>query len=130
MRKTLQTFALSAACLAAALAASAHAQTYPSKPIEIVLGFGAGGSTDLAARVLAGAVEAKWGVPVRVVNKPGGNTVPAVDDVMRAKPDGYTMLMDSQSQSSLLEVVVKQLPWKVLDRTFVSVVVQTPNIIV
>ena len=49
---------------------------------------------------------------------------------MRAAPDGYTMLSDSQSQSSLLSVAVKTLPWKVLDRTFVAIVAQTPNMIV
>lgn len=129
MRRIVGYVALSAAMLAMTSALPASAQIYPSKPIEIVLGFGAGGSTDLAARVLASALEAKWGVPVRVINKPGGNTVIAVDEVMRAKPDGQTMLMDSQSQSSLLEVVVKNLPWKVMDRTFVAIVAQTPNMI-
>lgn len=121
---------LMAACAAFAWSSVAQAQNYPEKPIDLVVGFGAGGSTDLAARVVAGALEAHWKKPVRVINKPGGNTVPAVDEVMRAAPDGYTMLMDSQSQSSLLSVAVKTLPWKVLDRTFVATVAQTPNMIV
>ena len=88
--------------------------------------FAAGGSTDLGGRVLAQQLEAKWGVPVRVVNKPGGNTVPAVSEVMRASPDGYTLLIDGPPQSSMLETVVKNLPFKTTDRTFIAVAAYTP----
>jgi len=108
---------------------ASQSQTYPNKSIDIVLGFSPGGSTDMAARVIAKALEIKWGASIRVINKPGGNTLMAVDTVMRAEPDGYTMLMDSQSQSSLLGVVVPNLPWNIMDRTFISVVAQTPNIV-
>lgn len=99
---------------------------YPSKAVELIVPFAAGGSTDLGGRVLAQALEAKWGVPVRVINKPGGNTVPAVSEVMRATPDGYTLLMDGPPQSSMLETVVKNLPFKVRDRTFVAIAAYTP----
>ena len=81
-----------------------HAQEkYPTKPIELIVPFVAGASTDVGARVLAGALEARWGVPVKVVNKPGGNTVPAVTDVMTAKPDGTTLLVDAPPQSAMLD---------------------------
>src|SRR6185369_5082920 len=106
---------------------SATAQEkYPTKVIELIVPFAAGGSTDLGGRVLAQQLEAKWGVPVRIIDKPGGNTVPAVSDVMRAKPDGYTMLMDGPPQSSMLETVVKNLPFKTTDRTFVAIAAYTP----
>lgn len=105
----------------------AHAQEkYPTKAIELIVPFAAGGSTDLGGRVLAQQLEAKWGVPVRVVNKPGGNTVPAVSEVMRANPDGYTLLIDGPPQSSMLETVVKNLPFKTTDRTFIAVAAYTP----
>ncbi|MDO8876760.1 MAG: tripartite tricarboxylate transporter substrate binding protein [Pseudolabrys sp.] len=106
---------------------SAAAQDkYPSKAVELIVPFAAGGSTDLGGRVLAKILEAKWGVPVRIINKPGGNTVPAVSEVMQAKPDGYTMLMDGPPQSSMLETVVKNLPFKTTDRTFVAIAAYTP----
>lgn len=109
------------------LSAPAQAQdAYPSKAIEIIVPFVAGASTDLGMRVFATALEARWKVPVRVVNKPGGNTVPAVNEVMTAKPDGYTILADGPPQSSMLDTAVKTLPFKVFDRTFISVAAYTP----
>ena len=69
---------------------------------------------------------ASTAVPVRIINKPGGNTVPAVSEVMRAKPDGYTVLMDGPPQSSMLETVVRNLPFKTTDRTFVAITAYTP----
>lgn len=113
--------------LGLALAAPVAAQDkFPSRAIEIIVPFAAGGSTDLGMRVIAPALEAKWGVPVRVINKPGGNTVPAVSEVMGAKPDGYTMLADGPPQSSMLDTVVKTLPFAVSDRTFVAISAYTP----
>ncbi|MEI9806004.1 MAG: tripartite tricarboxylate transporter substrate-binding protein [Pseudolabrys sp.] len=120
--------------LAAALAngrqAVAQADKYPSKPIEIYVPFAPGGSTGLSARALAQALEDRFKVPVRVVHKPGGNTVPAVEEVMRAKPDGYTLLLDSPASSSMLEIVVPNLPFKVTDRTFVTMVAHTPMVLI
>ena len=93
---------------------------YPKKPIEIIVPFAAGASTDLGMRVIATALENRWKVPVRVINKPGGNTVPAVNEVMNAAPEGYTILADGPPQSSMLETAVKTLPFKIYDRTFIS----------
>lgn len=101
-------------------------EKYPTKPIDIIVPFVAGASTDQSARVTAQVLEAKWGVPVRVINKPGGNTVPAVTEVMAAKTDGTTFLMDNAASSGMLDTVVKNLPFKVTDRTFVSTVAYTP----
>ncbi|MFZ4808397.1 MAG: tripartite tricarboxylate transporter substrate binding protein [Hyphomicrobiaceae bacterium] len=108
------------------LGPAAAQDKFPSRPIEIIVPFAAGGSTDLGMRVLAPALEAKLGVPVRIVNKPGGNTVPAVTEVMNAKPDGYTLLADGPPQSSMLDTAVKTLPFKVQDRTFINVSAYTP----
>ena len=103
------------------------AQTkYPTKPVELIVPFVAGASTDSGARVIAQVLEARWGVPVKVVNKPGGNTVPAVTEVMAARPDGATMLVDNIASSAMLDTVVKNLPFKVVDRTFVAVTAYTP----
>ncbi len=126
---------ISAAVLAAtgllALTAGAYGQDkYPSRAVEIIVPFAPGGSTGTTARALATALEKHWGSPVRVVNKPGGNTVPAVQEVMQAKPDGYTVLADSPASASMLEVVVPNLPFEALDRSFLGMVAQTPMIFV
>lgn len=107
--------------------ASAHAQAkYPTKPIEIIVPFAAGASTNSSARIIAQLLEARWNVPVKVVNKPGGNTVPAVTEVMAARADGTTFLMDNIASSAMLDTVVKNLPYSVFDRTFVSMTTTTP----
>jgi len=108
--------------------APVQAQEYPTKAIDMIVPFVPGGSTDLVARLIADHVKKKWGVPVNVINKPGGNTVPANLEVHTAKPDGYTMFSDSQSSCSLLEVAMKDLPFKVLDRTFVSFTTASPHV--
>jgi putative tricarboxylic transport membrane protein len=110
--------------------AQAQAEKYPSKPIDILVPFAPGGSTGLSARALAGALEERFKVRVRVVHKPGGNTVPALDEVMRSKPDGYTLLLDSPASSSMLEVVVPNLPLKVMDRTFIAMFGHTPMVLI
>jgi len=65
---------------------------YPTKPIELIVPFGAGGSTDLAARVLASVIPQYLGQPVVVVNKKGGGGQIGMNYVLKAKPDGYTMM--------------------------------------
>lgn len=97
----------------------AHAQ-YPTKAVEIIVPFSPGGSTDLGARIYAKALQEKWKVPVRVVNQPGGNAAPAIDTLMRSPPDGYRVMMDGMSSSSLTQLVVTNLPYKITDRTFIT----------
>lgn len=105
-------------------------EKYPSKVVEIVVPFTAGGSTDLGARVFADALQTRWNIPVRVANQPGGNTVPAVSGIMAASPVGYSVLMDGPGSSSMLETVVKTIPFKVNDRTFLGLAAQTPLMLV
>lgn len=99
----------------------AQCQTkYPNRAIDLIVPFNAGGGTDAAARLPAAYLGKKWGVSINVINKAGGNTLPAVTDVYSAQPDGYTILMDSSPSSSMLDVVIKDLPLKVMDRTFIA----------
>jgi tripartite-type tricarboxylate transporter receptor subunit TctC len=109
-----------------ALAPAFAQEKYPTKPVEIIVPFVAGASTDSGTRVMAQALETRWGVPVKVINKPGGNTVPAVTEVMAAKPDGTTILADNIASSAMLDTVVKNLPYKVTDRTFIATTAYTP----
>ena len=115
--------------LGAAWGGRAGAQEkYPTRPIEIICPFSAGGSTDLSARLVAEYAKRKWKIPANVTNKTGGNTMPALMDLYSAKPDGYTLFGESQNSSSMLPVVVKQLPFKIMDRSFLGIWNTTPTI--
>lgn len=103
-------------------------EKYPARAINLIVPFAPGGSTDMAARAMGPFLTKKWGVPVNVINKPGGNTIPGTLEVYSAPPDGYTMLADALPMCSLLEVVVKDLPFKVFDRTFIAITVFNPII--
>lgn len=80
-----------AALLSAALAAPLAAQDFPTKPINIVIGFGAGGGTDAIVRAVAEPMTKSLGQPILVTNKPGAGGGVAAMDIKGAKPDGYTI---------------------------------------
>ncbi|MEO8655378.1 MAG: tripartite tricarboxylate transporter substrate binding protein [Ramlibacter sp.] len=82
-----------AAAAVMALPLQAFAQTYPSKPIKVVVGYSAGGAVDIVARTLGQAMSAGMGQPFVVENKPGAGTNIAVKSVIDAPADGYTLLM-------------------------------------
>ena len=96
-------------------------EKYPTRPIEFIVPFGSGGGTDLTIRIMAAYLTRIWGVPVHVVNKPGGNTIPAcLLEVYVANADGYTLLCDGLPSSSMLGAAVKNFPFKIMDRTFIA----------
>src|SRR5262245_11840718 len=72
--------------------ACANAQSYPSRPIRIVVPFPAGGSADLMPRIFGEKLTAKWGQPVVVDNRPGAAGNIGAEMVYKAEPDGYTLL--------------------------------------
>ena len=100
-------------------------QKYPIKPIDIIVPFAPGGSTDLSARITANYVSKKWGVPVNLINQPGGRGIPATQDVYRADKDGYTLLADNCTTCSMLAAGVKDLPFRIMDRTFLGIMSST-----
>lgn len=75
--------------------AGAETDRYPVKPIRMVVPFTPGGSNDLLGRVLAQKLHATWGQPVIIDNRPGGGSTIGVETVVRAVPDGYTLLLTS-----------------------------------
>jgi tripartite-type tricarboxylate transporter receptor subunit TctC len=81
------------AAAGSALPRPALAQAYPARPVKLVVGFSAGGTTDLLARVLAPPLSERLGQQVIIENKPGGGTNIAIQSVVNAAPDGYTLAM-------------------------------------
>ena len=75
----------------------ALADDYPSKPITMFVGYKAGGQTDLVGRATAKVLSDQLGVPVNVVNKPGGGGVLAANELQKTAPDGYTMLFQASA---------------------------------
>jgi tripartite-type tricarboxylate transporter receptor subunit TctC len=87
-------FRILLACWAlAALAAQAAAQTYPSRPIKLLVSFPPGGASDLIGRVIGAALSERLGQPIVVENRPGANGNTAGEAAARATPDGYTLLL-------------------------------------
>src|ERR1700710_1580026 len=79
-------------CTVALLASAAD---YPNRAIKITVPFAAGGGTDVLARIIAQNLNSKWGQPVVVENQPGASGAIGTRAVMKAPPDGYTLLMAS-----------------------------------
>lgn len=73
------------------------AQDYPTKPITMMVGYGAGGQTDLVARATAKVMSEQLGVPINVVNKPGAGGAVAARELQKAAPDGYTILFHANT---------------------------------
>lgn len=92
-RRLARTALIAASSLLAVTAAGAAQGAYPDKPITLVVGFAPGGPTDALARVLASEIGQDIGQNVVVENRPGAGSNLAVQQIIRAKPDGYTLLM-------------------------------------
>ncbi|MBX9942777.1 MAG: tripartite tricarboxylate transporter substrate binding protein [Reyranella sp.] len=82
---------LLATTAAATIAQPAWAQNYPRRPVQLIVAFAAGGSTDVGARILAAAAEKDLGQTITVVNKGGAGGQLGFTEIARAKPDGYTL---------------------------------------
>jgi len=121
---------------AVAFAASAHAQNFPTRGVTIVSPYQAGGTNDLIARHLAQKLSERWGKPVVVENRPGANGSIGVNAVVRAEPDGHTILAASSSAVTLAPLFYKDLKYDVerdlapITRTgsVTNVLVANPNV--
>jgi Uncharacterized protein conserved in bacteria len=122
--------AAAAAGLAAAFALPAAQAAYPERPVRIVVGFSAGGSTDVVARILAKELSEELGQSFVVENKPGGGSNIAASEVARAKPDGYTLLMVAVT-SAINETLYRNLDFSLVkDFAPVALGVKVPNVLV
>ncbi len=107
------------AALAAAFACTAIAQSYPSRPVRIVVPFAAGGPADIYARVLAEKLQGALGQAFVVEDKPGGGSIVGTESVHTSAPDGYTLLMMSNTHT-VNESLIKDKPFELM-RDFVPV---------
>jgi len=93
------------------LATPAIAQTYPNKPIRLVIGYSPGGGNDLIARIVAARLQEKLGQPIVVDNKPGAQSIVAAELVAKAPPDGYTLLVAPSGPMTINPAVYAKLPY-------------------
>ncbi|GAA4335753.1 tripartite tricarboxylate transporter substrate binding protein [Pigmentiphaga soli] len=110
--------------------APAPAQTYPARPVHVVVPFAPGGNADILARVLSEGLTRNMGQPFVVDNRPGGSNIIATQMVARAKPDGYTLLVISNSHTVNPTVFASKLPYDTLrDFTGVAKLATTPMVL-
>ena len=102
---------LAAACGFGFVANQAHAQAYPNKPIKAVVPFAAGSATDQIGRAFAQKMSEVLGQPIVVENKAGVNGMLGADAVAKSAPDGYTLLIGTNSTNAALKSLMKKLPY-------------------
>ena len=110
---------------------SAAAQTFPGKPIRVIIPFVAGGSSDIVGRAIAGKFQELLGQPGVVENRPGANGAIAAEFVAKADPDGYTVLVGSIGVFSINSALFKDLRYHpVRDFAPLTLAVTTPNVLI
>ena len=111
--------------------AQSAAQTYPNKPIRIVVTFTPGGAPDIIARLLGERFTAVWGQPVVIDNKPGSGGNIGSDFVAKSAPDGYTLVVGTVGTHSINGALYTKMPYDMVrDFSPVSLVATTPNLLV
>jgi tripartite-type tricarboxylate transporter receptor subunit TctC len=118
MRPAFRRWALFGAAMFSTFAAVA--QTYPSKPIKAVVPFAAGSATDQIGRAFAAKMQETLGQTIVIDNKPGVNGMLGADAVAKSPPDGYTILIGTNSTNAALKSLMKKLPYD-QDTAFVPV---------
>jgi len=117
--------------LAALAAAPAAAQSYPVRPVRMIIGFPAGGPSDIFGRAFAQAMSAGLGQPVVVENKSGVGGVLGIDTVAKSQPDGYTLGFNNQGSVAMAPYALSKMPFNPnRDLALITTVVKVPEVIV
>jgi tripartite-type tricarboxylate transporter receptor subunit TctC len=101
------------ACVLALASLSAVSQSYPTRAIKIVVPYGVGGSADVYARFLGAKMQESMGHPVVIENRPGGGSIVGTDVVAKSDPDGYTLLMMSNTHT-VNETLIRKKPFDLM----------------
>ena len=121
--------AASVAAIAFAAAAPASAQTYPAKPVRVIVTFAPGGAGDITGRLVGDKLSELWKQPVVIENRVGGGGRIGVEAVYRAEPDGYTLLLSSNSHITN-QVLFKDLGYDLeKDFAMLGLVTSTPMVL-
>lgn len=107
-KKTLATFLTAALSL---VTATAHAQSYPNKPIKAIVPFAAGSATDQIGRAFTQKMSEVLGQPIVIENRAGVNGMLGADAVAKSAPDGYTIMVGTNSTNAALKSLMKKLPY-------------------
>src|SRR5215471_18647559 len=126
-RRTL----IEAVIAAMLLPGAAFAQSFPSKPIKLIVPFPAGGPADLFARVLGSGMSAELGQQVVIENRAGVGGLAGVDALAKSAPDGYTIGLNGAAALSAIPFMVAKMPfdWQ-KDLALITVVVRVPEVLV
>jgi len=124
------TFLLVVSLLLPAAPANGAARDWPTKQITIIVPWAAGASTDMTPRTLGPRMSKILGVPIQVVNKPGGSGIIGTLEAVKAPPDGYTLLMDCGGTSSIQEAWSENLPYKVEERSYIARAILAPLVLI
>jgi tripartite-type tricarboxylate transporter receptor subunit TctC len=117
--------------IAAAAALPVHAQQFPSRPIRIIVGFTAGGPSDIVARLIAQQLTERFGRPVVVENRPGATGTIGAELVAKSKPDGYTLYLPSQTTHAVAPYMYQKVGYDpVKDFSTVTLAMQNPLLVV
>jgi tripartite-type tricarboxylate transporter receptor subunit TctC len=130
--RQLRCVCLAVAALIGCAAAPAGAQgNYPSQYIRIIVGYAAGGNTDVPARLFATEMSKMFGVPVVVENRPGASGVPAAQFVSKSAPDGHTLVWGTSASHSVPVATMPNLPFDpITDFAPITLISMDPNVIV
>lgn len=126
-----RTFLLASAAAAAQGPAFAQAAPWPSRPLRLLIGYPPGGSTDVAGRLLAEQLGRRLGQQVVVENRAGASGTVATTAVVRAEPDGYTLMLAASPEVSITPITMKAMPYDpVRDLQPITLVGQVPFFLV
>ncbi|OZI18728.1 ABC transporter substrate-binding protein [Bordetella genomosp. 9] len=122
---------LSVCAVGAAAAEPAAAKFHPTQPVRVVVAYVPGGATDLIARIMSEKLGKLWNQQVVVENRPGAGGMIGADNVVKAKPDGYTLLLGYTPEVSINKLVYNKMMYDPLaDLTAISLVAEAPLVLV